>query len=112
MRTISFTMPLTASPPVHEIFKALAHPARVQVIRELSDGGERCVCDLVEACGLGWSMVSRHLSVLREAGLIVEERRGTQIFNRLALPCVVRFIDCLEQPDRYPELQGSGACCS
>lgn len=104
-------MTRAATPTVHKVFKALAHPARVQVVRELSDGGEKCVCDLVSACGLGWSTMSRHLSVLREAGLIVEERRGTQIFHRLALPCVARFIDCLERPNLYPELQSAGSCC-
>jgi ArsR family transcriptional regulator len=94
----------------HEVFRALAHPARVQVVRELSSGQEKCVCDLVEACGLGWSTVSRHLSVLREAGVITDDRRGLQVFYRLTLPCVSRFVDCLEHPRRYPELQ-EAACC-
>ncbi len=93
------------------VFKALAHAARVRVVRELSDGGEKCVCDLVAACGLGWSTVSRHLSVLREAGVIEEERRGQQVFHRLALPCVTRFVDCLERPKHYPELQKTVSCC-
>lgn len=97
--------------PAHAVFKALAHPARVQVVRELRDGSEKCVCELVDACGLGWSTVSRHLSVLREAGVIKEERRGQQIFHRLALPCVARFVDCLEHPKRYPELQKATVCC-
>ena len=51
------------------VFKALGHPARLQVVTELADG-ERCVCDLVELTGLGWSTVSRHLSVLKSAGVI------------------------------------------
>jgi len=85
------------------IFRALGNEARERVVRELADGGEKCVCDLVTACGLGWSTVSRHLSVLKEAGVVVDEKRGLQVFYRLALPCVRNFIRCLEQPSRYRE---------
>lgn len=95
----------------HKVFRALAHPARVQIVRELSGGDEKCVCELVEACGLGWSTVSRHLSVLREAGVIADEKRGLQVFHRLTLPCTSRFIDCLDHPGRHPELQ-KAACCT
>ena len=93
----------------HKVFRALSHPARVRIVRELSGGKEKCVCELVEACGLGWSTVSRHLSVLREAGVIADEKRGLQVFYRLTLVCVSRFIDCLDHPDRYPGLKKS-AC--
>jgi ArsR family transcriptional regulator len=96
--------------PAHRVFRALSHPARVRVVRELSGGGEKCVCDLVKACGLGWSSVSRHLSVLREAGVIADEKRGLQVFYRLTWPCVSRFIDCLDHPGRYPDLQKPAGC--
>lgn len=78
-----------------EVFKALGHPARVEMVKLMS-GGERCVCDLVELVGLGWSTVSRHLSVLREAGIIDCEKRGLQVFYNIKLPCVGEFINCLE----------------
>lgn len=94
----------------HKVFRALAHPARVQVVRELSGGGEKCVCELVEACGLGWSTVSRHLSVLREAGVIADEKRGLQVFYRLNLACVSRFVDCLDHPGRGTDLQTTSCC--
>jgi DNA-binding transcriptional ArsR family regulator len=93
-----------------EVFKALGHPARVTVVRELAEG-EKCVCDLVEAAGLGWSTVSRHLSVLREAGVVADEKRGLQVFYRLTLPCVARFIGCLDKPSDYPELMRDPGCC-
>lgn len=95
----------------HEIFRALANPARVQIVRELSGGAEKCVSDLVDACGLSWSTVSRHLSVMREAGVLAAHKRGLQVFYRIALPCVSRFVDCLENPGRYPELERTGTCC-
>ena len=76
------------------VFKALGHPARLQVVTELADG-ERCAGDLVELTGLGWSTVSRHLSVLKSVGVIEDEKRGLQVFYRLMLPCVARFSSCL-----------------
>ena len=58
-------------------------------------GGERCVCELVDVSEAGWSTVSRHLSVLKSAGVVEDEKRGLQVFYRLALPCVGTFLDCL-----------------
>ena len=78
-----------------EIFKALAHEDRLRIIEEVSDG-ERCVCDLVEAVGSSWSTVSRHLLVLKEAGLLADEKRGLQVFYRLVMPCVPSFMECLD----------------
>ena len=76
------------------VFKALGHPARLQIVEQLAEG-ERCVCELVEAVGAGWSTVSRHLSVLKSAGVLDDEKRGLQVYYRLALPCVTSFTACL-----------------
>ena len=76
-------------------FKALGHPTRLAIVEVLA-GGERCVCELVEIAGLGWSAVSRHLSVLKAAGVLADEKRGQQVYYRLALPCVKSFTECLE----------------
>ena len=92
-----------------EVFKALGHPARVRMVRALAEG-ERCVCDLVEVAGLGWSTVSRHLSVMKAAGVVSDEKRGKQVVYRLELPCAGRFLACLEHPERFPEMHGK-ACC-
>lgn len=94
---------------VSDVFKALGHPARVKMIQCLS-GGEKCVCDLVEAAGLGWSTVSRHLAVLREAGVVTDEKRGQQVMYRVTLPCVNRFLECLEHPSRFPEMHEGCGC--
>ena len=80
--------------PEAAVFKALGHPARLRVVHELAEG-ERCVSDLVDLTGLGWSTVSRHLSVLKAVGVVADEKRGLQIFYRLKLPCVARFAACL-----------------
>lgn len=77
------------------VFKALGSPARLTLVRTLV-AGERCVCDLVDAVGLGWSTTSKHLDVLREAGVVSSDKRGQKIFYRLELACVAEFIDCLD----------------
>ena len=90
-------MPSKASTHVtaDAVFKALGSPARLTIARTLIDG-ERCVCDLVEACGLGWSTTSKHLDVLREAGVVSSEKRAQKIFYRLELDCIADFIRCLD----------------
>ena len=72
--------------------------------------GERCVCDLVASVGSGWSTVSRHLSVLKEAGIVTDEKRGLQVFYRLALPCVPSFMSCLDAA-RQGEPVEMRRCC-
>jgi ArsR family transcriptional regulator len=83
------------------IFKALGHPARLRIVEELL-GGERCVCELVEVSSGGWSTVSRHLSVLKAAGVVEDDKRGLHVHYRLALPCVGTFLDCLGNGDCAP----------
>jgi ArsR family transcriptional regulator len=78
-----------------EIIKALAHPSRLLIVEELG-AGERCVRDLTDLVGADISTVSRHLSVLRHAGLVATEKRGTQVFYRLRTRCVLSFFECVE----------------
>lgn len=78
-----------------EIFKALAHPTRLQMVQMLSEG-ELCVCVFQEAFGIDFSTVSRHLSVLRNAGIVSDEKRGKNVFYRLVRPCVLEMCACLE----------------
>lgn len=89
------------------IFKALGHPARLRIVEELR-GGERCVCDLVDVSEGGWSTVSRHLSVLKSAGILEDEKRGLQVYYKLTLPCVGTFLDCLNG-DVAPTSKPAGA---
>jgi len=78
-----------------KVVKAMAHPSRLKMIDELSRG-ERCVCDLRELVGADMSTVSKHLSVLKKAGIVEDERRGKQIYYRLRVPCVINFFHCIE----------------
>lgn len=81
------------------VLKALAHPTRLFIVDELARG-ERCVCDLTRLIGLAMPSVSRHLSQLKHAGLIEDEKRGLRVFYRLRVPCVLNFFKCLEAVKR------------
>ena len=66
------------------IFKALGDPTRVAIVNRLATAGPVCVCDLNAAFDLSQPTISHHLRVLREAGLVEAERRGTWAYYRLA----------------------------
>ena len=64
-------------------FRALADPSRVAIVNRLAGAGEVCVCAFVGELGLSQPTVSHHLRILREAGLVEAERRGTWAYYRL-----------------------------
>jgi DNA-binding transcriptional ArsR family regulator len=78
------------------IIKALAHPARLLIVDELSKTPQRCVCELTEMIGSDMSTVSRHLAVLKTAGLVEDEKRGQMVFYRLRVRCILSFFECVE----------------
>ncbi len=75
--------------------KALAHPSRL-IIAEALQSGEQCVRDLRTLVGGDLSTVSKHLSVMREAGLLEMEKRGLNVFYRLRCPCLISFFECVD----------------
>ncbi len=79
-----------------KIIKALAHSTRLFLVDELARNGERCVCELTEMVGADMSTVSRHLAMLKGAGIVEDERRGAQVYYRLRVRCVLNFFDCVE----------------
>ena len=78
-----------------KVMKALAHPTRLFIVDELSRG-ERCVCELTEMIGADVSTVSKHLAVLKRAGVVLDEKQGQQVFYRLRVPCILNFFGCVE----------------
>ena len=78
-----------------KVMKAMAHPSRLFVIQQLSYG-EHCVCELRDMIGADLSTVSKHLSVLKEAGIVETDKRGVQVFYRLKVPCILSFMSCVE----------------
>lgn len=77
------------------VIKALAHPTRLFIVDELSKG-ERCVCELTDMVGIDISTISKHLSVLKNAGIVQDEKRGLQVYYTLRLGCVLNFFGCIE----------------
>lgn len=77
------------------IIKAMAHPTRLFIVDKLATKS-LCVAELTELIGADMSTVSKHLSVLKNAGIIADEKRGTQIFYSLRTPCVMNFFGCVE----------------
>lgn len=77
------------------VLKAMAHPTRLFIIEEL-EKEERCVCDLTAMVGADVSTVSKHLSVLKQAGIVIDDKRGNQVFYRLRVPCILNFFGCVE----------------
>ena len=81
------------------VIKALAHPTRLFIVDELARG-ERSVRELTDMIGVEMPTVSRHLSVLRDAGILADDKRGLQVFYRLRVPCVLNFFECVEAVQR------------
>lgn len=77
------------------IIKAMAHPTRLLIIDALSRQ-EHCVCELTEMAGADTSTVSKHLSILKNAGIVKDEKRNQMVFYSLSMPCVLNFLNCVE----------------
>ena len=93
------------------IIKAMAHPSRLFIIEELTRG-ERCVCELRDAIGADISTVSKHLSILKSAGLVADRKDGLWMFYRLKCPCILRFLDCVETMQKAQAKDLAAACRS
>ncbi|MGE4489615.1 MAG: ArsR/SmtB family transcription factor [Kiritimatiellales bacterium] len=78
------------------VMKALAHPSRMLIVHALMDN-ELCVCELRDLLGQDVSTVSRHLSVLKNAGLLVEDKRGLYVYYHLTCPCIKNFLACVDK---------------
>ena len=78
-----------------KILKALGHPTRLYIVEELARG-EQCVCQFVEVIDADFSTVSKHLSVLKEAGVVQDRKEGQKVIYSLKVPCVIDFIGCIE----------------
>jgi len=77
-----------------EIAKAIAHPLRIAIVNFLKDG-RQCVCDIAEHIGSERSNVSRHLSVMVNAGILDYRKEGLKVIYRLRTPCILDFFACV-----------------
>ncbi len=77
------------------IIKAIAHPSRLFIVEELQKN-ERNVGDLTDLIGADTSTVSKHLSILKNIGIVGHRREGTSLIYYLRTPCILKFIGCVE----------------
>lgn len=77
------------------MFRALAHPLRLRMLEKLKVR-PWCVCRLADELGVDKSVASKHLSMLRDAGLVSDERQGTLVHYSLSAPCVLKLAACAE----------------
>ncbi|KJS03600.1 MAG: ArsR family transcriptional regulator [Desulfobulbaceae bacterium BRH_c16a] len=77
------------------VFKALGHPTRLWMAERLA-AGEQCVCELVVDVDVDFSTISKHLSILKQAGVVASEKRGKQVYYRLKVPCILNLMPCVE----------------
>ncbi len=77
-----------------DIAKAITHPLRIAIMDFLKDG-EQCVCDIAEYIGSERSNVSRHLSVMVNAGVLEHRKEGLRVIYKLKTPCILEFFACM-----------------
>lgn len=77
------------------VLKALAHPTRLWLLEQIQQQ-ERCVCELTYGINADISTVSKHLSVLKQVGIVSSRRDGKQIYYRLETPCLLKMVGCVE----------------
>ena len=91
------------------VVKAMAHPTRLLVMEALMQG-EQCVNDLTAMAGCDVTTLSKHLSVMKKAGLLVCEKRGLNVYYQIACPCFADFFRCIDLISTTREAQPTCAC--
>ena len=76
-----------------QVAKALAHESRLMMLDALNEK-DLCVCDLTALVGADQSTVSKHLSVLKNAGIVSDRKLGNKVYYHLETPCVIQFFGC------------------
>jgi ArsR family transcriptional regulator len=78
------------------VFKALAHPTRLKILDLLASAEELCVCEIVKELQIDQPTVSKHLSILKNAGIIDSRKEGLMVLYKLRIPCVQDFFRCVD----------------
>ena len=78
-----------------EIIKAIAHPTRLFIAERLTER-DHCVCELTKLICADVSTVSKHLSILKSAGIVVTRKEGNKVYYHLKTRCILRFMNCIE----------------
>jgi ArsR family transcriptional regulator, arsenate/arsenite/antimonite-responsive transcriptional repressor len=91
-------MDAAAAEQLAATFKALGDPTRVAIVNRLACCDECCVCDLTDAFDLSQPTISHHLRILRDAGLVEAERRGTWAYYRLVPNAIEHLREVFSMP--------------
>ena len=78
-----------------DILKAMAHPTRLFILDQLKIK-TMCVCEINELIDADVSTISKHLSILKNSGLVSRTKKGLQVFYKLQTPCILNSISCIE----------------
>jgi ArsR family transcriptional regulator len=100
---------ITLIDPDVQLLQALGHPTRLSIVRELTGTSEVCACDFTSCCDVQQPTVSHHLRILKEAGVIEAERRGTSIFYRLVPAAADRLRGLAGELQGAPQVIPAGA---
>jgi ArsR family transcriptional regulator len=92
------------------IVKAMAHPTRLLVMDVLTQG-EKCVNELTNLAGCDVTTLSKHLALMRRAGLLQCEKRGVNVFYQIACPCFLEFFRCIDLIKLNQSLQKRCEAC-
>jgi DNA-binding transcriptional ArsR family regulator len=76
------------------VLRAIAHPARLRIIEILRDG-EKCVSRIVEEAGGSQSVISQHLNLMTDKGILARKRNGMHVYYRIANRDVLKILRCL-----------------
>ena len=94
-----------------KIVKALAHPTRLFIVDHLARH-RNCVQELTKMVGVDISTVSKHLAILKKAGILTDEKSGLQVCYRLRMPCVKDFLACMDHMSTAGKRCGGKPKCS
>jgi ArsR family transcriptional regulator len=108
MAAMPRTKTLIVDPDV-QLLQALGHPTRLAIVRELVGANEVCACDFTTCCDVRQPTVSHHLRILRDAGVIESERRGTWIYYRLVPAAAERLRALAGEMGGAPQVIPAGA---
>lgn len=79
------------------VLKALAHPDRLRIYDLLSKEGEYCVCELAERLDIKQPMTSKHVALMRDAGLLQSRREGSMVYYFVTAVCLMDIFSCLDR---------------
>jgi ArsR family transcriptional regulator len=93
------------------VLKAMGHPSRLLMLEAVATG-QKCVGELQSIVGSDLSTVSRHLGVLKNAGILSDRKQGAQVLYSLRVPCVLNFFNCVDAVLGGPPQDCAGGSCA